>query len=143
GGNPHAELLGDAVENPLVDFAGRRLDGDLVADAAQERVVDQVLGIEIGGKDGELLKRNFKLLTVGQSQKVVSAFQRHDPAVEKLLGAAQLSAEVINQEDAAIRFHMQRRLIKVGLGVEAQVEHFQIQLAAGNDHRSLGLYPWS
>src|SRR5258708_7310551 len=46
GTGVHAEPLGVIVEDLLVDVARRRVDADLVPDAAQEGVVDQVLGIE-------------------------------------------------------------------------------------------------
>ena len=59
----------------------------LVPDAAQERVVHQVLRVEVGREDDELLERHLELLAAGDGEEVVPVFQRQDPAVEQFLGA--------------------------------------------------------
>ena len=69
------------------------------------------------------------------------AFQRENPAVEELFGAAKLSAEIVDEEDTAVRLDMQRGLVEVGLGVVTQVEHAQIQLAACDDDGAAGPHP--
>src|SRR5260370_41367898 len=50
----HAQFFCHGHENALVDFARRCIDAHLVANPAQEGVVDQVLGIEVGGENGQL-----------------------------------------------------------------------------------------
>src|SRR5262249_39981659 len=92
-------------------------------------------------KNRELLEGNLELLARGQIEEVVTVFERHDPAVEQLLRAAQLPAEVVDQEDAAVGLDVQRSLVKVRLGVEFQVEHGQVQFTARNDNRPADAYP--
>ena len=76
------------------------------------------------------------------SDRIVDAiFQRHDPAIEQFLGTAQLPAEVVDEEDAAVRLDVHRHLIIVRLGRVIQVEHGQVQFAAGDDDRPLDLHP--
>jgi hypothetical protein len=65
----------------------------------------------------------------GQRNVVEAVLQRHDPAVEQLLGAARLPAEVVAEEDAAAGLHRQGRLV-VRPSAELQVEHGQVRLAA-------------
>src|SRR5207244_680659 len=129
----HAQLLGHGVEDALVDLARRGIDTNLMPNTAQEGVIDQVLGIQVGRKDGQLFERYFKFLAGRQREEVMPAFQGKNPAVEQLFGTAQLPAEVVDEEDAAVGFHVQRGLVEVRLGIVAQIEHFQIQLTAGDD----------
>src|SRR5262249_11187154 len=74
-------------------------------------------------------------------QIVVAVFQRHDPAIEQVTGADQLSAEIVNEEDAAVGFQMQRRLIEVGIDAVAQIEHAEIQFTTGDDDRPADTHP--
>ena len=68
-----------------------------------------------------------------QLQKIDAAFERHDPAVEQSLGRDDLPPEIVDDEDAAQRLDMQRRFVEFRLRVEAQIEHFQRELAARHD----------
>ena len=71
-----------------------------------------------------------------QLEIVDAAFQRHDPAVEQVGGADELAAEVVDDEAAAQRLHVQRRLVEVAVRVVAQVEHVEREFAAGDDERT-------
>ena len=51
------------------------------------------------------------------------------------MGADELAAEVVDEEDAAVGLEVDRGLVEVGLGVVAKVEHAQVEFAAGDDHR--------
>ena len=66
-------------------------------------------------------------------QVVDAAFEGHDPAVEQVGGADELAAEVVDDEAAAERLHVQGRLVVIARGVVAQVEHVEGELAAGDD----------
>ena len=58
---------------------------DLVRNPAEERLVNQSLGIKVSREDDELIKRRLQLLAARQAQVVVSSFQGHDPAIEQLV----------------------------------------------------------
>src|SRR3954453_12652770 len=61
------------------------------------------------------------------------AFQGDDPPVEEFLGTYDLTAEVVDDERAAEGFDVQRGLVELRQRIEAEVEHLQRQLAAGDD----------
>src|SRR5581483_2424535 len=129
----HAQALDHVVEDLLVDVALGGVDFHLVANAAEEGVVDQILGVEVGRKDDELLEWDLELLAGSEREEVVAIFERQDPAIEQLLGTAQLAAEVVDEKDAAVGLDVQRCLVEVGLGVIAKVEHLQVEFAAGDN----------
>ena len=68
-----------------------------------------------------------------QLEIVHPALHGHDPAVEQAGGGHQLAAEVVDDEAAAQGLNVERRLVEIGGGVEAQVQHLQGQFAAGDD----------
>ena len=55
--------------------------------------------------------------------------------------ADDLAAEIVDQEDAVQRLHVQRRLVEVGGTVVSQVELIERQFAADDDERPLTWYP--
>src|SRR5260370_15434317 len=93
GAQVHPQAVSVDGKDAFVDVAGGRQDFDLVADTTEEGVVYQVARIEVGGKDNQLLEGHFELLSVGGGE-IMTAFQGQNPAVEQLLGADQLTAEV-------------------------------------------------
>ncbi len=76
-----------------------------------------------------------------QLQIVDAALQRHDPAIEQVGGRDELAAEVVDDEAAAERLHVQRRFVEMAVGVVAQVEHFEREFAAGEDEGPLAGHP--
>src|SRR5262249_51099149 len=71
----HSQLLDHGVEDARVHLPFRRQNTHLVTDTSQEGVVHQILRVEVGGEDGQLLERHFKLLPGGEGQEVVSIFE--------------------------------------------------------------------
>ena len=59
-------------------------------------------------------KGTSNFLPEADRQEVVAIFQGQNPAIEQFLGAAQLAAEVVDQEDAAVGLDVQRGLVEVG-----------------------------
>src|ERR1700678_549091 len=77
-------------------FSGRIARVDLVRDAAQECLVDQRAGIEICGKYDELIKGYLDLLAVGESQEVITFFERDDPQVQELDRLHALPSKIVD-----------------------------------------------
>src|SRR5213076_1676220 len=69
------------------------------------------------------------LAAVLQREEVAVAIVRHDPAVEEHLGRGALTAEVVDEEHAAARLHLEWRLVHFGVLVERQVEVLERELA--------------
>lgn len=107
----------------------------------QEGFINQFLRIEIGRKDDELLERNRKFLAGGQRHVVDAFFERQNPPVEKIPGADDLPAEVIDEEHAAVGFDVERPGVEVAGAVVSQVEHVEREFAAGDDDRPLDASP--
>ncbi len=76
-----------------------------------------------------------------QAQKVDARFQRHDPAIEQLLRADLLAAKVVDEEHAAVGFHLQRRFVDLGDRLKAQFQRVHRQFAAHHDRRALEQTP--
>src|SRR5690606_41032325 len=74
-------------------------------------------------------------------QIVDPAFKLNDPAIEQVFGADKLATEVVDDEGAVGRLHMQRCLIIFGMGVEAEIKHLARQFAARNHTRSFARHP--
>ena len=86
-------------------------------DPAQERLLDQLLGIDVGRDDQQHVERNRELGPGVQREEVEPLLERHDPAVEQVARRHPLAAEVVDDEDAAVRLHLERRLVELGEGV--------------------------
>src|SRR5439155_5414945 len=129
--------LAHALEDLLVLRDRWRLDPDLVPDAAQERLVDEVRGIQVRGEDDEHVERDLELLAGVERQVVDALLQRHDPAVEEVLRRDPLAAEVVDHEDPAVRLHLERGFVELRRFVVDEVERLEGELAAGHDDRPL------
>ena len=86
-------------------------------------------------------KGMLKLLPVWSLRIVDAAFEWHDPAIEQVGGADELTAEVVDDEAAAEGLYVQGRLVIVAVGVIAEVEHIERELAAGDDERPAARNP--
>src|SRR5438309_3670045 len=126
-----------ALEDLVVLLHRRRLDPDLVADAPQEGLVDEVGGVEVRREDDQHVERDLDLLAGVQRQVVDALLERNDPPVEQVLRCDALPSEVVDHEDAAVRLHLERRLVELRVLVEDEVERLESELAAGHDDRAL------
>ena len=72
----YAESLAVGRENLFVHLALRRVNLDLVADPPQECVIDQLLRVQVGAEDDELLERHLELLAARHREEVVPVFER-------------------------------------------------------------------
>lgn len=153
GGEFEAFFLGDAIDDAVEDlvvefhavlggfnfkdavevFEAGSGDLDFVGQSAEEGGVHEVFGVEVGGEDEEFLEGDAEGFTVLEAEEVHSAFEWDDPAVEQVSGAEELSAEVIDEEATAECLHVEWGLVKVADVVVAEVEHFECELAAGDD----------
>src|SRR4029078_13369946 len=79
---------------------------------------------------------NFEAFTGVELEKIDAALQRHDPAIEQRFGTDERTAEIVDDEGAVQRLHMQGRFIVFGDRIEFQIQHLESQLAAGNHHRT-------
>ena len=142
----HDEIEDLIAQGHIVPFALRlkdqailieawRPDLDLVRDPAQEGGIDQVFRFQIGGKDHQLFKGYGEAGARMQLQIVDPALHRHDPAVQRSARSHKLPAEVVDEETAAKRLHVQRSFIIMAYRVVAHVEHIQRQLAACDHER--------
>src|SRR5207253_509231 len=122
-------------------LVGRRVEADLERDAAEERFVDQVLRLEVRREEDELVERDLDLLAGVEREEVHALFQRDDPAVEEVLRAALLAAEVVDEEDSAVRLELERRLVELRVLVIDEVEVLERELATDHDERTLRLDP--
>src|SRR5882724_12558756 len=136
-GHLDAALRCDQAEDAAIFLAARRLDLQLVGNTAQEGRIHEVVRLQVGREHDDLVERNREGLAGVELQEVDTAFQLHDPAVQELLGLHQLTAEVVDDEGAAERLHVQRRLVVLRAFVVAQIQHFQREFAAGDDDRAL------
>src|SRR5215471_608615 len=108
-------LLPAAVLEDGQKLSGRRpLRKNLVLDAAQERLVDQRAGLQVGREHDENIEWQLDLLSAGQRQEVDAALERNDPAVQQLSRRVLLPAEVVNPQDAAVGNGLYRCPIKPG-----------------------------
>ena len=131
----------DALENLAVLVEGRVADLDLVAQAAQEGFVHQVLRRQVGGENHQHVEGDFELASRVQGHVIHAVFERDDPAVEQVARAHLLAAKIVNQQDAAIGLDLERGFVKFMRVVEDQVEACEGQLAADHDERTADLDP--
>jgi hypothetical protein len=74
-------------------------------------------------------------------EEVDPALERHDPAVDEIVGLHALTAEVVGDEDTAGGLQVGGRLVALRDGIEAEVEHLDVELAAGHDDRATAAHP--
>ena len=125
-----------ALEDLLVLVDGRRLDADLVADAPQEGLVDEVGRVEVRREHDEHVEGDLDLLPGVERQVVDALLERDDPTVEEILGRDALAAEVVDHEDPAIGLHLEGRLVHLRGLVPDEVERVERELATGHDDRT-------
>ena len=125
-----------ALENPPPRFGRGRANLQLVRNAAQERRVHQIGRRQVGGEDHHRLERHPETLAGGQLQIIHPVFQRHDPAVEQRGGGHHLAAEIVDQQHAARRLHVQRRGIEIAAALMLQIEHLQREFTPRHDERA-------
>ena len=69
-------MTGHIIWNSSRNSLFGRIDHfDLVGDPPQERVVDQVRGLQVRGEDDQLVEGDLDFLAIGQIQEVVAFFQ--------------------------------------------------------------------
>lgn len=72
----------DALEGLRIGVA----EVQLVADSAQEGAVGQIQRVEVGRKHQQHVERQAAMTPAAQVEEVFALFERHDPAIEQLLG---------------------------------------------------------
>ena len=137
----HFQALAHLREDLIKHLLVRAADFHFHLNAAQESAIDQFTGIKVGGEDDQLAEWNFQRLPGVQAQKVDARFQRDDPAIEQLLRADLLAAKVVDEEHAAIGFHLQRRFVDLGHRLKTQFQRVHRQFAAHPDRRALEQAP--
>src|SRR5256885_14948722 len=85
-------------EDHRIRFRRRRLDARAITHAAQERLVGEILLLEVRREHDELLERNFDLLSGVQREIIDAALEWHDPAIQKILRRYALAAKVVDHE---------------------------------------------
>src|SRR5487761_1439421 len=130
----------DRVANPAEDptvFDHRGVGNlHLEENPAEEGLVDQLLGLEVGGEDQNLGEGDHHGGTGPTDVEVVVAgLQGNDEPVEQVLRAQLLAAEVVHQEKSAVGLQLQRSLEEAQPGIKAQLQLPTCQLASGPDHR--------
>lgn len=121
----------------LSEFAERRIgDFDFVGNASEEGFVDEIPRFAVGGEDDHLVEGKFHLTAGWEIEEVVSFFEGNDPAIEELIDGHLLSAEVIDDESAAVAFDLQWRFADSGCGVDLDFELIHGEFAAGDDGRA-------
>ena len=76
-----------------------------------------------------------------QVQIIDARFQRDDPSIEEIARRHALAPEVVDDEDAAVRFQMNGRFVELRQVAVSEVEHFERQLAADRDDRPADSHP--
>src|SRR5687768_16644550 len=109
----HFLILRNALENLTVLLIGRITNLDLMPQAAQEGFIHQVFRRQVCGEHNQNVKWDFHFASVVEGQEIYTVFERDDPAVEQITRAYLLASKVINQQDAAVGFYLERRLIKL------------------------------
>ena len=107
-----AALRAGVLEDLQELGARRALRENLVVDAAQERLVDQLVRPDVRREDDQRHEREVELLAGLQREEVDAALERHDPAVQQLARRAGLAAEVVDDEHAAVGDRLHRRAVE-------------------------------
>src|SRR5439155_7644940 len=138
---PQLPPLAVQLEDSRELLQRRILDRNLVRDAPQERLVGQRFGIQVRREDNEHVERHLEFLPRVEREVVVPALERHDPSVEQIFGTNALTAKVVDQEHAAVRLQVNRRLVELRDRIERQIELVERQLAADHHHGTPDTYP--
>ena len=114
---------------------------NFVRNPAEEGVVHQVARFQVRRENDELIEWYLDLLAIGQVEKVIAFFERHDPAVEQFVNGHSLAAKVVDQKDSAITLQLERGLADFRRRV---LRHFQLthrELSACDHRRAVNAYP--
>ena len=137
----HSKLVAhDTDELTEISF-GRILNFDLVGDASQKGIVDQVAGFEVGGKNDELFERDLDLFATQSVEKVITFLKWDDPTIEQFIRPHSLPAEIIDHKRPAITFHLQGCLADASGRVEKYFKLIHGQFATHNNRGSLNMHP--
>src|SRR5260370_6206730 len=117
------------------------VDENLVVDSAEEGFVRQIARLQVGRKHHHQLERDLEFHAISQHQVVHAPVQWNDPAVQEVSRRHQLAAEVVDDENAIVGLHLQRRGINTGGLVQAQLQHAGDQFAAYYNARSTAQHP--
>jgi hypothetical protein len=113
-GMPSSGDHGEDLEEVLLRGA---VDLDLEEDPAERGLVEDLVGVEVGGEDDEGVEGHLELLARLEREDVARLLQGHDPAVDDLLRRLGLAAEVVDDEDAARGLELERRLVGARVGL--------------------------
>ena len=122
-------------------FGSSVIDPYFIGDSAQEGFVGTIGGIEIGGEGDENVERDFKFFCALQREEIDAAIQRSHPAIEQFVGAEFLAAEIVDDQDAVIGFHLQRGGVGVGGFVVLEIEHVGGEFTASENAGAAAEHP--
>src|SRR3989441_6497068 len=129
-------LRADAAQDLPELWLRRRLQLDLVLDAPEERLVDERRRRAVRRENEEHVEAHLDLAAVGEREEVDVPIERDDPAVEELIRRGALAPEVIDEQDAAARLHLEGRLVHLGERVVSEIELLERELAADLHERA-------
>src|SRR3972149_467425 len=112
-----------------------------LGEGAGDGLVPQPRGRDVRREDEEQLEGDLDGLAAEEREVVDARLHGDDPAVEQLLRLDELAAEVVDDEDAAVRLHLQGGDVELRLGRELELQVRQRQLAAREDQRPPGEGP--
>src|SRR5690606_25975773 len=81
------------------------------------------------------------LLSRLEGEEVEAALERRDPPIEDCVRRDLLPAEVVDDQEAAVGEHLERRAIEAGVRVVTQLELLERELAADHDGRTTAADP--
>lgn len=122
----------DVEQSAKIGFAGVG-DFDLVRDTTQERIIDEVFGLQVGAEDDQLIEGDLEPFSALQRKVVVPLLERDHPSIQKFLDTHALPAKVIDQQDPAIAFELQGSFADVGVRVASDFEHRHRQFATSDN----------
>ncbi len=104
-------LLATAAKDLLIHRARRIRHMDLETDASEEGVVHQLPRFEVRREDDERIEGEREFLPRVKGEVIHALLQRDDPPVEQVAWAHELTAEIVEDEDAAVGLHLWRCLV--------------------------------
>jgi hypothetical protein len=128
--------LAELVHDPLPTGPVGVRDGRLVLDPTEECFFHEGLRIQIGGKDQEGVEGDGELRPGLERQEVDATLQRHDPSVQQLFGTHPLTTEVVDDEEAPVRLHLEGCPVGEGLPIHLEIQLVQGQLTAHHHRRT-------
>jgi hypothetical protein len=136
----HLELLAVDAEDLLVRVTIRAADLHLVLNAAEERLVHEIAGIQVRGEDQNAVEGHRELDSRVERQVVEALLQRDDPPVEELSRTHALPTEVVDDQDATGCLQLERGLIHLRVRVVLQIELIEGELATHENRGAFDLH---